>query len=67
MVIKKASRKEGLLSFYIVTYTTLQTFLQECFLVRFVCFINFMLRKNRLHFYWRQILPNKFYRIAINW
>ena len=38
---------EGLLNFYMVTYITPQTFHQECFFMRFVCFINFMLRKNR--------------------
>lgn len=37
---------EGLLSLYIITYITLQTFRQECFFVRFVCFIVFMQRKN---------------------
>jgi hypothetical protein len=30
---------EGLLNFYVATYITLQTFPQECFFVRFVCFI----------------------------
>ena len=37
---------EGLLSLYIVTYVTLQTSGQECFFVRFVCFVVIMLRKN---------------------
>jgi hypothetical protein len=45
---KKAFHPEGLLSFYIVTYITLQTSHQECFFVRFVCFIIVMLRKNRV-------------------
>lgn len=30
---------EGLLNFYAATHITLQTFPQECFLMRFVCFI----------------------------
>jgi hypothetical protein len=34
--------REGLLKFYVVTYITLQTFPQECFFVRFVCFITIM-------------------------
>ncbi len=33
---------EGLLNFYVVTYITLQTFPQECFIMRFVCFISFI-------------------------
>lgn len=39
---KKTFLKEGLLNFYIVTYITLQTFHQECFFERFVCFIVFI-------------------------
>lgn len=33
---------EGLLNFYVITHITLQTFPQECFLMRFVCFILFI-------------------------
>ena len=36
---------EGLLNFYVVTHITLQTFPQECFLIRFVCFILFKKKK----------------------
>jgi hypothetical protein len=43
-----------------ITYITLQTFLQERFLLRFVCFISFMLRKNRLRPCWRQIFVVNF-------
>lgn len=39
--------KEGLLIFYAVTHITLQTFHQECFFVRFVCFLIIMVSKNR--------------------
>lgn len=30
---------EGLPKFYVVTHLTLQTFCQDCFLLRFVCFV----------------------------
>jgi hypothetical protein len=35
----RPSGVEGLLNFYVATYITLQTSPQECFFVRFVCFI----------------------------
>jgi hypothetical protein len=43
--MKKPS-EEGLPNFYVITYITLQTFRQDCFFVRFVCFIDIMLAQN---------------------
>ena len=54
---------EGLLSLYIVTYVTLQTSLQECFFVRFVCFVVIMLRKNSSAAYLNQINMRQFYKM----
>jgi len=42
MLKNKALHPEGLLKLYADTYITLQTFLQERFLLRFVCFIPFI-------------------------
>lgn len=52
---------EGLLNFYAATHITLQTFPQECFLMRFVCFIIIIACKNRRAASSSQKITHKFH------